>query len=266
VEYVIEDLTPIEPDVDIMEVLCQHVSVLWKEWPMDMTAVTQGPPYGLFTLRGTCPHCREIAGFILVVSPTHPNTGGVTFSEEAHGPAQRMWGIMRCQSCLDLILACAVKDGGGRWIYMRHYPLGKPDDSVNEHIPLDIAVDFKEALRCRWVDAYNATMEMCRRSLEASCNEKKAPGGKHLVEKIDWLADQGIITDALRGVAHKIRLGGNYGAHASEDPMNAEPVKPEHADALIGFLRHYFQHVYVMPAELAKYDFTKAGMKKLPTP
>ena len=43
--------------------------------------------------------------------------------------------------------------------YEAHYPLGRPNDDVAEEIPTHIQPDFKEALRCLFVDAYNAIAE-----------------------------------------------------------------------------------------------------------
>jgi hypothetical protein len=139
--------------------------------------------------------------------------------------------------------------------YKLHYPLGTPDDTVADEIPRHIASDFSEALRCRWVNAYNATAEMCRRALEASCIELGAPArAKLLINKIDWLEEQRKITPFLKDVAHKIRLGGNRGAHPSEDEP---PITDEQADAIIKFAREFFHHIYVVPSELDKYDFSK---------
>jgi len=128
---------------------------------------------------------------------------------------------------------------------------------VAVEIPEHIQPDFKEALRCLWVNAYNASAEMCRRAIEASCIHLGAPVKlKVLEDKIDWLEEQRKITPFLRDVAHKIRLGGNRGAHPPEDgPQNSsqsasvalaavatvsenEPIKTivkEHADAIIQF-------------------------------
>jgi hypothetical protein len=196
-------------------------------------------------------------------------TTGHAEAEDQQTGLAAVWAGMQCQGCLKYLLACVHRHREGqKYAYLQHFPLGKPKDDVAPEVPTEISGDFKEALRCRWVDAYNATGEMCRRALESSCNDQKAPTGKKLVEKIDWLAGQGKITGALKDVAHKIRLGGNYGAHAPEDPLNAAPMTAEHADALIEFMRDYFQHLYVIPKKLAQYDFTKAGMTKPvpPTP
>ena len=162
---------------------------------------------------------------------------------------------MECQGCRGYILGIVTRKHPSRGCrYEAHYPLGKPDDSVSEDVPEDIRKDFREALRCRWVDAYNATLEMCRRALESSCIQLGATDSKlvTLEKKIDWVQSQGKITTALRDMAHKIRLGGDRGAHPSEKIMESE-----HADAVIEFTKEYLDHVYVMPAKMAKFDFSR---------
>jgi hypothetical protein len=142
--------------------------------------------------------------------------------------------------------------------YREHYPIGKPNDDVAKEIPSHIAADFKEALRCRFVEAHNATAEMCRRAVQASCHQLGAPDDK-LVKQIDWLAQQGTITNPLKEMAHRVRLGGNLGAHPPEDPNDPEEIVigPEYSDAVIEFTRDFFQHVYVMPERLKKFTFKK---------
>jgi hypothetical protein len=110
---------------------------------------------------------------------------------------------------------------------------------------------------------------MCRRALEASCLDLGAPKNKVLEKMIDWLEDKRIITPYLKDAAHNIRLGGNRGAHPPEDGPTAadtaspvedgpvEKIEKEHAEAIIGFTREFFHHVYVGPKLLGKYDFSK---------
>jgi hypothetical protein len=169
------------------------------------------------------------------------------------------------------------------FVYVNHYPLGKPDDAVAGEIPDGIKEDFKEALRCRFVDAYNATAEMCRRALESSCIDLGASPKDVLEDMIDELETKRLITPFLKQVAHKIRLGGNRGAHPSPPaivaaipaitPAPAAPAKPEpirkiekeHADAIIKFTHEFFHHVYVVPKQLDKYDFSKPKTATTPT-
>jgi hypothetical protein len=159
---------------------------------------------------------------------------------------------MRCQGCYKFILGLAEFSGGNAPpIHLEHYPLGWPDASVDKHVPPSIAADFSEALRCLWVKSYKATVAMCRRSVEASCKEKKA-NGKNLKERIENLAAQGLITDPLRKMAHRVRLTANEELHGAPDDLDTF-TEPE-AEAIVKFVREYFHHVYVMPALLDSYN------------
>jgi hypothetical protein len=106
------------------------------------------------------------------------------------------------------------------------------------------------------VKAYNATAEMCRRALEASCLQLGAPAELVLSKTIDWVHTHGKITNSLRDMAHKIKLGGNRAAHPSDKRLSEQD-----ADAVIAFTDEYFQHVYVTPARMARHDFDKSKKK-----
>jgi Domain of unknown function (DUF4145) len=247
-------------DVPTLVSLLQETALfLWKNWPKDMQVVLWNPQTRTFTMRGRCPHGPHDSAFV---------------SSTVHVDQSQRWiAVMQCQGCAKYILAIAQHaPNQGTLQYQEHYPLGKPDDTVAPEIPTHIQPDFQEALRCRFVDAYNATAEMCRRAIEASCIDLKAPRNlKVLEDKIDWLEQHRIITPFLRDVAHKIRLGGNRAAHPPEDgPVNLAAVAEneaedgpiqiitkEHADAIIQFTREFFHHVYVVPKQLDKYDFSK---------
>jgi hypothetical protein len=225
---------------------------LWKEWPKDMKVTTLGQAQqNQFSLSGACPHCGNSSVFIAVSSVCNTTEGG--FMEAR--------AVMQCQGCLKHILGCAVRpsNGSGQFTYREHFPLGKPDERIAAEIPQNVAEDFKEALRCRFVDAHNATVEMCRRAVQASCIGLKAPSDQKLVKQIDWLAENGIITTPLKDMAHRVRLGGNLGAHPPEDPDDptAIDIGPEYSDAVVEFTRDFFQHVYVMPERLKKFTFKK---------
>lgn len=115
-------------------------------------------------------------------------------------------------------------------------------------IPGHVAQEFQEAIRCQWVGAWKATLLMCRRSLEASCDEFKAVG-KDLYSQIDDLARNGRITEPLRRMAHRIRLLGNKGAHGDYSDIN-DTVTPQDANDAIKFMQHYLEHVYILPKKL----------------
>jgi len=239
----------IASQASLIDVLCGSVAVLWRDWPRPMEVASAGE--GGFVLTGECPHCCRPVAFTSV---------GRSHTEEQDG-RKRMIGALQCCGCHKYILGIICYSVPGpspcRWFYEAHYPLGEPNDSVSEHVPETIAADFKEALRCHWVKAYNATAEMCRRTVQATCIKHGATG-KSLGDQIDGLAAKGIITAPLKDMAQAVRLGGNRGAHASD----AEgPIGPEDAEALIEFTNHLLQHVYVMPGEMKKFDFSRSGRK-----
>jgi Domain of unknown function (DUF4145) len=224
---------------------------LWREWPrkMQLSTVDQGG----FVLAGICPHCQRDAAF--------PSCTSVYEERGSNWPVRLVAGA-RCIACSQYILSILQReethDGSGRvrWVYEAHYPMGKPNDTVSEEIPAAIRPDFQEALRCRWVNAYNATIEMCRRALESSCIDLGADADLVLAKMIDWVHVQGKITTPLKEMAHKIKLGGNRAAHPSDRTLT-----PDDADAVIEFTRDYFHHVYVMPARMEKYNFDKPDKK-----
>jgi hypothetical protein len=239
--------------VSVIEFMIQHTAFLWKDYPMPMVATTLNVQSNQFSFSGICPHCGRDSVFISVAGP---------HIEAAAQPpsARRFVSVMQCQGCRKFILGIAYQgQPGSPFGYEAHYPLGKPNDDVPKEVPVNIASDFKEALRCRWVDAYNATVEMCRRAVQASCIQLNAPPDEKLVKQIDWLAEKGIITSPLKDMAHRVRLGGNLGAHPPEDPDDPDliVIGAVYADAVIEFSGDFFQHVYVMPERLKAFTFRK---------
>ena len=158
--------------------------------------------------------------------------------------------VAECQNCLHAILLVGVRyRNSSTYEYSAHYPAGKPNDIIPDEIPQRIGEDFKEALRCQFVDAHRATATMCRRALQASCQELGADGD-YLIKQIDDLAKKGKITAALMEMAHTVRLTGNVGAHPDKDKL--EDVSPEDASDLIDFSSAFYEHVFVMPSKLLK--------------
>lgn len=192
---------------------------------------------------GTCPHCNATSYF-------RPVTNGHTETQDSH---QRLCNGAQCEACKRFVLVVGIRNMAQThnppFKLEAFYPLGRPNDSVDEAVPKEIAEDYREGLRCRWIAAYKATVTMCRRAIQASCLEKRADKGKKLVAQIDELAAKGIITAPLKDFAHEVRLEGNDGAHPDADGL--ENVIQQDADDIIEFTREYLHHVYVMPAKLA---------------
>ena len=191
-----------------------------------------------FDARGVCPHCNYPSYFQMVTN----------LQTRLLGITRYMRCVAECQNCQHAILLVG-RGSGDTFQYSSHYPAGKPNDILPDEIPQRIGEDFKEALRCQFVDAHRATATMCRRALQASCQELGADGDR-LIKQIDDLATKGKITAALTEMAHTVRLTGNIGAHPDKDGL--EDVSPEDASDLIDFSRAFYEHVYVLPSKLLK--------------
>jgi len=168
----------------------------------------------------------------------------------------RIAAITQCQGCRKYVLAVVTREGAlgpgqqptGPFVYEAHYPMEEPDDSIKEGIPPEIGVHFKEALRCHHIKAFGATVLMCRRALQVSCDMEKAQGND-LYKQIDDLAKNQRITGTLQKMAHRIRLLGKRGAHSDYSDIDAS-IGVGDADQAITFMHHYLDHVYVLPKQL----------------
>jgi hypothetical protein len=248
-----------ERTASLIDFIVDSIAALWKDWSKDMDVVNlpahNHDPGGDFSLRGTCPHCSHPSSFVKVTT---------MHAETKSGAANRFVAAMQCQACLKFILAIVWRTNGP-YQYDAHYPIGKPDDSVDEVVPVEIRTAFQEALRCRWVKAYQATVLTCRRALQVSCDrellepqadqviteqDKKQNSRKDLYTQIDELATKQRITAILKTMAHRIRLLGKRGAHGDYSDIDAT-IGEKDADDAITFMRHYLDHVYVLPARLA---------------
>jgi uncharacterized protein DUF4145 len=54
----------------------------------------------------------------------------------------------------------------------------------------------------------------------------------------------------MKDVAHRIRLGGNLGAHPDRDGL--ADVGRDDVEAMLRFLRDFFRYVYEIPASLGR--------------
>ncbi len=193
--------------------------------------------------RGKCPHCSD-------QSYMRP-VGGPYLEANPDQRGNKITNAAQCESCKKFVLVVGDRNQTGNQVpyaLVDVYPLGKPDDRVNDAVPEEIAADFREALRCHWIQAYKGTVTMCRRAVQATALEKKASANKKLVDQIDELADRGIITQPLKEMAHEVRLAGNVGAHPGEDGL--KDVTEQDGNDVVEFTREYLHHVYVMPAKL----------------
>ena len=129
-------------------------------------------------------------------------------------------------------------DGSGEVLGLFRIPLASA--KYMDGLPQHVSADRDEA----W-QAFNGGLNkgaclLARSALEGAARHMEAKGSV-LRERIDRLADDGIITRKLAEWAHEVRATGNEAAHE----MRA--VSDEDADASLYFLDSFLEDVYSVP-------------------
>jgi len=110
----------------------------------------------------------------------------------------------------------------------QRYPIPSLDaHNLHKSIPESIRIDYAEALRCMYANAYKGAVALLRRTIEGTaCNilggKSKDEKGKtlKLYKLIDLLKKEGLITKNIQDSAHEIRHFGNYGVHVQDDGLD----------------------------------------------
>ncbi len=189
----------------------------------------------------TCPYCEAKANFTL------------RHRWEEQQPTGHVvgYGAWVCDNCHRPVLGYEDPYGDPYDYQPRRVPEPEFPD-----VPDDVATDAKEAHRCLSIGAYRAAVVMARRAMQSAAYEKWAPEGL-LVDQIDWLEGERVITPQMKQVAHTIRLSGNLGAHPDKDGLR--DVGQAEAEAVIQFLDDFLKLVYEVPARLDRLTGGRAG-------
>jgi hypothetical protein len=122
-------------------------------------------------------------------------------------------------------------------------------------VPDSITRGHGEALRCFQSNAYTAAAMMCRRTLEAVCQDKQATKG-NLAAKLKILQETGVIDARLYEWADALRLVGNDAAHNVEEFMGKEDAK----DGL-DFTRAIIEYIYTFTDAFEKFKARRAAQR-----
>jgi len=121
------------------------------------------------------------------------------------------------------------------------------------HVPFHIADVADEAHRCHSIRAYRGSVLLARAVLEATAKDHKITTGR-LIDKIDQMATQELISKRLARAAHEVRHVGNDAAHAdATDEIGA--VDSEDALTIMG---EVLTEVYEGPARIAAMEERRA--------
>ncbi len=182
----------------------------------------------------TCPYCDVLSNF----------TQRHEWEESEPTGRKVRYGVWVCDACKRPVVGKPDSYGGP----YEYYPQQVVEPSLPD-APAEVAADAREAHRCFSIQAYRAAVVMARRAMQSAAFEKGAPD-KPLVDQIDWLEEQRLITPLMKEVAHTIRLAGNVGAHPDRDAL--ADVGEQEAEAVIDFLDDFLKYIYEIPARLQR--------------
>lgn len=196
------------------------------------------------TIQAICPGCAAKANFI----PLPGSGGDIQDIMELRPNLATYYGMRRCpdKNCNTLVWF-RLQRAGNEEPTLFIYPPPAAVFNIND-VPAEIEADAKEALLAYTVTAYKATVVMCRRTIEAAC-EQQGASGRNLKAQIDDLHAKGLISAGLKDLSHQIRFFGNSGAH--HDPTFGS-IQQGDAELMIEFMTTFLRYVYEMPAKIAE--------------
>jgi hypothetical protein len=115
-------------------------------------------------------------------------------------------------------------------------PRGLPKGLLRDRVE----VSYREAAKCSAAEAWLATAVMVRRTLEA-IGQEFDPKAKRLLDGLEAMKRQGVISEELLQWAHHLRVLGNHGAHPGD-----EVVAPEDGQEAMEFLEAIAETIYVL--------------------
>ena len=115
----------------------------------------------------------------------------------------------------------------------------KTENEAIKNCPKIVISPYKEALKCYQAHAYEATVIMCRKGIEAICYDKGQEKG-NLITKLKNLKDLQVLEGTLYKWTDELRLIGNDGAHSHNQIVTQQDAKDaiDFFEALITYLYH----------------------------
>jgi hypothetical protein len=125
-------------------------------------------------------------------------------------------------------------------------------------VPEGIGTAASEAHQALGADAPRASVAMARATVEATAKERGISKG-NLESKIDQLAKDGHISEAMRLAAHEIRFAGNEVAHGD---LVDEPITVDDAAEIGDLMDAILERVYQEPAKVGRVRASREARQK----
>lgn len=132
------------------------------------------------------------------------------------------YSFLKCPRCGQPLLVLQTNDSAVWDSPKRIYPSLETGASLE--VPSAIRSVYEEARSCFRAKAFTATAIMCRKALEAICEEHKIVA-RNLALALGEMRDKGIIESRLYEWADTLRITGNEAAHTAKATISAEDAR-----------------------------------------
>lgn len=183
-----------------------------------------------------CPHCG-----------TKSNLSAVSIPEIRQAVRYKVEQIIigyRCDSCnAPVALRFQVTGLSDNQLNLseEYEELERPMETFDyQHLPNDVASDFKEALTCYSHGCCNAAAAMCRRTIQSVATNLGATGTSKVEKQILDAKDTADMDDDTFAGLKEVMLGGHDGAHP-----HLPEVTTERAAVLVEMMKDVLTQIYV---------------------
>ena len=183
-----------------------------------------------------CPNCNSIVEAELLFEYAY----GVEYEDELQGKGITVQ-LAKCLNCENPFLFNEdfIEIEGNYFSQGKTqlYPVKESEFVANA--PNSIIKPYKEAIKCFRANAYEACVIMCRKGIDALCQDKGETRG-NLKSKLKNLKEKGVLENTFYNWSNKLREIGNIGAHSHDIEINKQDAKDtlEFFEALILYLYH----------------------------
>ncbi len=193
--------------------------------------------------RTICPHCGDSTSLILTSPPDYETL-------RKYSP-QNIGIAFMCSSCFEpIFLKFKVDkfDSLNVFISNEYDLIENPKiDFEFEYLPKEVLKDFKEALNCYSIRAFNAFASMSRRVIQSTCEHLGAKGKSKVQHQIQDLKEIAEIDEGTYEILQQIILNGHDGAHPHLPPLSSQ-----RAEILLEFLKDVVYQLYVRKGKIKK--------------
>ena len=187
----------------------------------------------------TCSHCGNKAPMLIQAKYSRIKSHEIPNLSWDEGP---FWELLECTACNRVLLR------EGHWHEYIHADTGPEYEILYPNgpeqirgLPPIIATAYAAAQKVKSIDS-NAFAVLLGRVLDLVCIDKKAEG-ENLFERLNDIANKGIMPQQLADMAHAIRHLRNIGAHANLGELTISEVP-----ILEALNKAILEYIYSAPA------------------